>query len=84
MANIVAPRIASPSYARVRAELSQIYIYSAYHGGKQTKGETNDGVDPLKGSGEIPDAGNQVFYAFFLVISGEWETRGRRMMVLIC
>ena len=30
------------------------YIYRAYHGGKQTcKGETNDGVDPLKGEEDV-------------------------------
>ena len=46
-ANIVAPRIASPSYARVRAELSQIYI-PCLSRGETDKGEANDGVDPLK------------------------------------
>ena len=42
------------------------------------------GVDPLKREEDVEvgvtkSRGNKVFYAFFWVISGEWETRGSAM-----
>ena len=39
----------------------------------QLKGEEDVEVGVTK------SRGNKVFYAFFLVISGEWETRGSAM-----
>ena len=70
MANIVAPRIASPSYARVRAELSQIYIQCSSRG-ETDKGEANDGVDPLKGSDEIPRQ-----YSILRILFGNFGKQG--------
>ena len=62
---------------------SQIYI-PCLSRGEADKGEANDGVDPLKREEDVEvgvtkSRGNKVFYAFFWVISGEWETRGSAM-----